>query len=73
MRCGREQQRAGADVGADGMRLAKAQLGRDVNDEVPIRRGDIRSARPSDWPNPGRSTAASENRSDSRGHIRMNA
>ena len=39
----------------------------------PIRRGDISSARPSDWPNPGRSTAAIENCSDRRGHIRMKA
>jgi len=73
MRCRREQERAGADVGAHGMRLAKAQLGRMSTTNSPIRRGDIRSARPSDWPNPGRSTAASENCSDSCGHIRMNA
>ena len=32
---GREQERAGADVGADRMRLAKTQLVRDLHDELP--------------------------------------
>ena len=73
MRRRREQRGRGPDIGRDEVRPAQVGLGDEPARKAPIARGDRRSSRRSDAPNPGRSMANRRACSASVAHIGANA